>query len=237
MALFKRKNNKDNNDDDIDYEFHNSISEMNEDSILSGYGNDDDFFAEDDSDKKGDSSKVVLVIAIAVVVVFLAIFGFLTLRGGNVFESGSSTDSSDTEITHAEDAPSMDRSNGINVTESLGETYSGNQDGNPSTGTGAILSFDYQYYTERDASGVLANFNPSNNLYEASFIQGEIDKVPEGTEYSLDITPTQIGRTYDVTLTLSLPGKDSVSYEQEFFVTEIDGNFYVESFKTKLSES
>lgn len=130
------------------------------------------------------------------------------------------------------------KNSGIVVTEQVGQEFSTSDDGNPINGTGAIMAFDYAYYTKRDGEAARKMFNPDADAYNADYIQRAIDKVPQGTTYSLGITPTRIGEEYKVKLTLNLPGAESPTvYNQVFLTEERNGQFFVKSFTSQTDSS
>lgn len=123
------------------------------------------------------------------------------------------------------------------INEELGRAYQGNDNGNPINGTGAILAFDYAYYTDRDGEKARSMFNPDTDAYSGSYIQQEINKVPQGTTYDLTIQPERIGEVYDVELSLSIPGLEPTKYNQKFYTMEKDGKFYVEKFTSQIGDA
>ena len=146
-------------------------------------------------------------------------------------ERGSGNGNATTDMGEAKDTGV--NLNGIVVNEEVGKSYTGSELGNPQNGTGAIMSFDYYYYVERDGDKAMQFFNPNVKGYNGPFVQTNINKVPQGTKYKLEITPVNIGKEYDVILTLSIPGRNQVSYRQSFETMNIDGRYYVKNFTTK----
>lgn len=186
----------------------------------------DDLKAKDEAyNKKMRKFLLIVIPVIFIVVLGIAVSmmggggGVTTGDGGTGEDPGSSRIEGDGE--------------GVNINEAVGSTHTGTENGNPANGTGAILAFDHQYYTERSGEGARSHFNPDATSYDAAFIQAAIDRVPGGTTYSLDITPMTIGQRYDVVLTLTIPGMDPVSYNQDFEVMESDGRYYVKSFTSQ----
>lgn len=123
---------------------------------------------------------------------------------------------------------------GLVVTESVGKTYTSSSDGNPINGSGAILAFDYDYYVNRDGDAAFEHFNPDVNAYSGSYVQEEIDKVPQGTTHELEITPKRIGESYDVVLTIKIPGADPIKADQKFTTMEKNGVFYIKNFTSQM---
>lgn len=239
MKLFgKKKENKEQLDsDDLD-----NFDIIDNDDVFKssvgaeiGYDDDDDFLDDDEyqdylseseeepsKESKSSSGKFILVIG------FVAIVAAILYA---VFTMGGVTNNAD----NGQETSSVQQTGeGIVVNETVGESYIGNDNGNPTNGTGAILAFDYDYYVSRDGEKARGHFNPEAKSYDAAFIQGKIDEVPQGTEYELKITPVEIGSRYDVVLTLSFPGKEPTVYNQDFEVMENDGEFYVKTFTSEF---
>lgn len=177
--------------------------------------------------------KMRKVLIILIPVMFIVVLGIAvaTMKGGGGITTGGG-DGGDPGSSRIEGG-----GEGVNVNEAVGVTHTGTENGNPANGTGAILAFDHQYYTERSGEGARSHFNPEATSYDAAFIQAAIDRVPGGTTYSLDITPMTIGQRYDVVLTLTIPGMDPVSYNQDFEVMEADGRYYVKTFTSQRAAS
>lgn len=175
------------------------------------------------------SRKVLFIVIPLMFIVVLGIAFFAMNGNSSSTTGGSTTESGNSRIEGGGD--------GVNINESVGVTHTGSENGNPSNGTGAILAFDHQYYEERSGQGARDNFNPDATSYDAAFIQAAIDRVPGGTEYSLDITPMTIGQRYEVVLTLTIPGMDPVKYNQDFEVMEADGRYYVKTFTSQKATS
>lgn len=165
-------------------------------------------------------------------IMFLAIGAIVVIGGGLlVFSAMNSPQESQGPAVDDEVNSRVEGSSeGIVVNEELGVTYEGNENGAPVNGTGAILAFDHAYYVDRDGEKVLEHFNPDVRSYDDAFVQSHIDKVPVGTTYSLQITPRQVGVSYDVTLTLTLPGEDPVSYLKNVETMQKDGEYFVKTF-------
>lgn len=175
------------------------------------------------------SRKFLLIVIPLMFIVVLGIAFFAMGGGGVTTGDGGASEEGISRIEGGGD--------GVNINESVGVTHTGSENGNPNNGTGAILAFDYQYYTERSGEGARENFNPDATSYDAAFIQAAIDRVPGGTEYSLDITPMTIGQRYEVVLTLTIPGMEPVKYNQDFEVMESDGRYYVKTFTSQRATS
>lgn len=118
------------------------------------------------------------------------------------------------------------------ITEQEGQAYSGNSDAAPVNGTGAILAYDYDYYTNRSGEETRKHFNPDIENYSGDFLQGHIDKVPSGIEYNLEITPVALGEKYDIVLSLTIPGEEEQSWNQEATVIEKDGEYFIKRLTT-----
>ena len=170
---------------------------------------------------------------IAIVITVLIIIGL----GAVYATSGDDTQTQETTNSEDENDSRIEGSKGgLVVTEQVGKAYKGNDDGNPSNGTGAILAFDYDYYTNRDGEEAYKHFNPDADAYSGSYIQRSIDKVPQGTTYELEVTPKRIGEEYDVVLTITIPGAEPISYNQQFTTMEKDGKFYVKNFTSTQNQ-
>lgn len=167
-------------------------------------------------------------IIITLVIVGAIAFALLSGTGEDVQQGAQQNNSNDSRIEGGEE--------GSVVNEQLGNTYQGNDNGNPINGTGAILAFDYAYYKDRDGEKARSLFNPDTDAYSGSYLQQEINKVPQGTEYDLSIKPQRIGELYDVDLTLTIPGLDPVKYKQVFHTMEKDGKFYIEKFTSQIGD-
>lgn len=142
--------------------------------------------------------------------------------------------SSGSQDSESSDPSMKKKDSGVVATEQIGQEYTTSDDGNPINGTGAIMAFDHAYYTKRDGQAARELFNPEAEAYSADYIQRAIDKVPQGTKYSLSITPVRIGEEYDVKLSLSIPGAESPTvYNQTFYTDEINGQYYVKSFTSQ----
>ena len=123
-------------------------------------------------------------------------------------DKNSSEDNSDS------DESSEIKDDGVVINEKVNETYSGNDNASAQNGTGAILSFAYQMYTERNGEKAREYYNPDAHGYSGEMIQKEIDTtIPEGTQYNMEITPLQLGSQYNAVLTLTIPNfSQAVSY-------------------------
>lgn len=170
------------------------------------------------------------IVTIAIVIV--AIFGFLVFRGAQ--EESSNKNS--TAAQPSESSSVEGSTQGVNVSESVGEAHVGSEDANNSNGTGAILAFDYAYYNDRDGEKVLEYFDPDNQDYDAEYVQRYIDRTSSSTKYELSITPETIGERYSVVLTLSIPGYEPVKYNQDFLTVEKDGKYFVKELSSRLAD-
>lgn len=196
---------------------------------------------EDEEHRPNKKSNIMMLLVAAVLFV-----GLITIM---LYTGNTSVDNApgeqDVSQSEQEQQPNFD---GIVVREENGVTYSGNVDGSPVNGTGAILSFDYSYYTGRDGSKVVEDLSPTvgtdtratgESLSEdekkryGDFYQSHIDKVPEGTTYTLDITPVRIGEEYQVVLHLDIPQSKPVSYVQDFKTVKIGDRYYVQNFTSQ----
>lgn len=257
MALFNKRNKRNKNNDPQDEDLDEFAIVDDEEDIFSSespaldYDDDldddelDDYLdreseKSDDSDKKEPVSKLKFVGIVAVAVIVL----FFILNALGVFDTSGEEENSREEQTQSqEENPSDDQKantgEGIVVNESVGESYNGNDNGNPVNGTGAILAFTYDYYTSRNGEKAREHFNPEATSYDASYIQNNIDNNPEGTSYSIKVTPRVVGSTYDGELTVRPPGSDKgQTFNILYEVMEQDGVFYIKTFEqSKSSET
>ena len=120
----------------------------------------------------------------------------------------------------------------VGKNEKVNKTYSGSDNASAQNGTGAILSFAYQMYTERNGEKARQYYNPDANGYSGEMIQKEIDTtIPEGTKYNMEITPLQIGSQYEAILTLTVPNfSQAVSYKLNIETMERDGRYFIKTF-------
>lgn len=240
MALFSSKKNT-SSDDDI------KVYDITDEDYLN-IGLDDDVpgsigVPSTSGNKKNTRSPKDFIVFGVIIVVFLGYAMYSMMSGGD--DTTGSGDSSE-QTTAQSVAPSSESSvsNGIVVREENGMTYSGHDNGSQINGTGAILAFDYAYYTLRDGTEVIKNFNPKDNeknssnnqteyVYSPQYVQSHIDKVPEDTTYDLDITPIETGSVYDVILTLHIPGSEDVQYSQRFSTMKVGDRYYVKEFDSQ----
>lgn len=257
---------KDNRTEDLDsMDEFSEFEDLNEEDLSStngrvlDYGDDIDL-DDDDSSHSTDAAaeekfKKQKIVVIVIAVVIAAYMAFSTFAGGddeskNEGKTGDSgTSQADGEkakntnphergdIAEGDDKSKIEgNTDGVNVTEEVGKTHSGTEDGNTSNGTGAILAFNYDYYVNRSGEEARKHFNP-NTPYDGVFIQNEIDNVPEGTTYNLDITPVTLGDKYDVVLTINVPGEKPAKFNMNYQVaSNDDGVFYVKEFTRNFSE-
>jgi len=190
-----------------------------DDDIL-GLENNDDLDKQSSSDnEKTNKSNMMLFIILGVVgVIVVALFSF----GGE-----SDTDNNSQDNGDSGDSKIERNVDGIVVNEKENEEYTGNGDGAPVNGSGAILAYDYDYYTNRDGSEARKHFNPDIDNYDGDYLQNHIDKVPSGTEYDLKITPKRIGEEYDVILSLNIPDEETQSWKQKITTMKKDDTFYI----------
>lgn len=152
-------------------------------------------------------------------------------------EESSGEDGSDKDIESGNNnsegsESSKTEDNGVVINEKVNETYSGSDNASSQNGTGAILSFAYQMYTERNGEKARKYYNPDANGYSGEMIQKEIDTtIPEGTKYNMEITPLQIGSQYEAILTLTVPNfNQAVSYKLNIETMERDGRYFIKTF-------
>lgn len=167
------------------------------------------------------------------------IIAALIIGGWFMFSQGSVTTNNEEQSQEQEkeeennNNEEKDDNGGIVVNEQVGSTYSGSDYGSTQNGTGAIMAFNYEYYKNRDGEKARSHYNPDAKSYDGKFIQDNIDNVPEGTTYNLDITPEETGKKYKVRLTLNIPGMEkSVSYDRTIYTMERDGKFYIETMSS-----
>lgn len=245
MGIFSKRSSNDSGSDfdfsEFDYiEDENlsssSIPDMNYDEFNKEIDDDDPLGIdrkppEKNNDDKGGNSFGKIIISLTIIAVIA--MGLFYVSENSDTTGDENTQSQSQEDTKVEDNNDEDDSSGgLVAPEEVNKEYSTSSNGNPTNGTGAIMAFDYAYYVLRDGDAVRKTFNPDVDAYEGSYIQREIDKVPQGVKHKLSITPKIIGESYDVVLTLSIPGSDPVSYKQKFSTMEKDGKFYVKTFES-----
>lgn len=145
--------------------------------------------------------------------------------GNNKQSDGNGKNQEGSQSTDFED-------DGVVINEKVNETYSGSDNASAQNGTGAILSFAYQMYTERNGEKARQYYNPDAHGYSGEMIQKEIDTtIPEGTQYTMDITPLQLGSQYEAILTLTVPNfSQAVSYKLNIETMERDGRYFIKTF-------
>lgn len=116
------------------------------------------------------------------------------------------------------------------TSETVGDAVSSDGlTGSHATGTDAIIAFDTAYYSDRDADMAFLFNSPRNKTTKASLEEAISSGVPADTEFSAEVTPKVIGKTYAVKLMLKFPGKKTMTYNQVVGVERIGGKFYVSS--------
>lgn len=202
---------------------------------------------EKEEKEKADKRKANIILSLVAAILVTGMGIFIVSMGSQ------QPDPEQNNQTVQQDSQNEERFDGIVAREQNGVTYSGNVDGSPINGTGAILSFDYSYYTERDGSKVVEDLSPTVGKQVNSgaqplddntkkkygdFYQTQIDKVPEGTTYTLDITPKRLGEEYEVVLHLDIPNSRKMTYLQKFTTVKIGDRYYVQNFTSqKLKDS
>lgn len=147
-------------------------------------------------------------------------------------------DKNSSEDNNNNDESSEIEDDGVVINEKVNETYSGNDNARAQNGTGAILSFAYQMYTERNGEKARKYYNPDAHGYSGEMIQKEIDTtIPEGTQYNMEITPLQLGSQYKAVLTLTIPNfSQAVSYNLNIETMERDGRYFIKTFTYENGE-
>lgn len=184
--------------------------------------------------KKGDKGKVVLSVAAVIIgaLVALGAYGHANQERIEASDTATSQDK-DKDKENKSQKSEENSSDAVSVVEKSGKAYKGSENGDRSTGSGAILAFDYAYYVLRDGERVREIFNPDIPTYSASSIQAKIDEMSQGTSHELSITPVEIGKTYDVVLTINIPGQAPMTSKQKFHTMNKDGKYYVEYFTSE----
>lgn len=98
--------------------------------------------------------------------------------------------------------------------------------GDRKSGSGVIAAYDHAYYVQRSPEAVIKLFarGAAPSMEET---RNSIDAQPEGTDYSLEITPVVPGKEYKVVLLIRWPGYPEQPFEQTFFTAYADGEFSV----------
>lgn len=143
-------------------------------------------------------------------------------------DSESSIDDSSSSETTTEDTTAEKE-------ESVGSSIS-SQDvtGSHDSGTEAIVAYDDAFYHDRDPE-IAFEFNSPNNQTTQADLEKSIlgnQGVAEGTRYTAVIIPKVLGESYDVKLTLDVPGKKAKTWTQEITTEKIDGKYYVKNIMT-----
>ena len=107
-----------------------------------------------------------------------------------------------------------------------------NGEGDASSVAGAVVAFNYGYYTERSAEAALEVAD--SDRFDADALQAGIDTVPEGTTHCVRVAVD--GATAAVELTESRPGGDSEVYEQVVETSEDDGQVSITQIRETESE-
>lgn len=179
----------------------------------------DETGGENKSKKKRISNK-----AIAIIAVIVAVLGFFVIKGSQVEDTSSESGFSNIKGDNK----------GVNVSEEVGTAHTGTENATNTTGTGAILAFDWAYYKDRDGEKALQFFDPANQDYDGDYVQRYIDRVSPATSYDLEITPESLGEKYSVVLTLTLPGYEPVKYRQSITTVKTGDKFYIKEMSSNL---
>ncbi|MFE3195903.1 hypothetical protein ACFXHA_43375 [Nocardia sp. NPDC059240] len=89
-----------------------------------------------------------------------------------------------------------------------GDTVVGAGPGDPTTGPGAILGFEWAYYADRSGARARDWVTPDASVLDAAAIQAGIDATPVATKYCVHITRAAAdgtGSTWNVTLSEQYP--------------------------------
>ncbi|MFC6009530.1 hypothetical protein [Nocardia lasii] len=110
----------------------------------------------------------------------------------------------------------------------------GNGPGDTTSGSRAILGFQYAFYVDRSGAKVREYTAPDAvNIMSAEVIQDAIDNaIPVGTTHCVKMRETAIGR-YDVELREQHPSGSSVVYKQEIVTSNTDGKWQVKSIDAR----
>ena len=228
-------------DDHENIEVFGTYDDLNLDDLDENYLDDENPSSNDKNNDGIFNKKKIIQIGLAFVALLVVLIAMLNIGDNDTGNGDSTTEttSSQTEDNNGNETSASQNTekpvyDGIVVREESGMTYSGNEKGSPTNGTGAILLFDYSYYIEKDAQKVLDNYNPDmKDQFSKEFIQSKIDEPPEGTQYSLDITPITTGDEYVVTLYLDIPGAESVSYKQKIKTVKKGDRYYVANISSE----
>jgi len=103
--------------------------------------------------------------------------------------------------------------------------------GDQASGPGAIAGYEHAYYVpgpDGKRSAVRAqDFYAPGARGDSARLQQAMDANPTGTSYDLKVTPIVPGDSYDVELTIKWPGQAPLVSKQRFFVTYVDGKFFI----------
>lgn len=102
--------------------------------------------------------------------------------------------------------------------------------GNRTSGAGTIAAYDFAYYNLRDAKSLPGFYVPGaedSDPKSVAVLQAAIERNPSGTRHKLVVTPVVPGSEYDVQLTVLQPNRPPFDAKQKFFVTYLDGKFWI----------
>lgn len=110
----------------------------------------------------------------------------------------------------------------------------GNGPGDTSSGSKAILGFQYAFYVDRSGAKVRDYVAPdAENISTAETIQKAIDElIPTGSKHCVKMRETAVGR-YDVELREWHPDGSAIVYKQEIVTTNTDGKWQVKSITAR----
>lgn len=109
-----------------------------------------------------------------------------------------------------------------------GKVTSGNGSGDNLTGAGAILGFNYAYYTARDGARARTFVAPDANVQPAEDLQRTIDQnILPGTTYCLRITELAPDR-FNVVADIKRPNSAPSTYVQVITTVNLDGRRFVQ---------
>ena len=105
-------------------------------------------------------------------------------------------------------------------------TFGPGDAGNQLGGAGAIAAYEHAYYVLRDAVAAQNLYAPGARG-DITTLKTAIEANPTGTGYKLVVTPVKPGDEYDIELTIMWPNTPPLDVKKKFFVTYLDGKFYL----------
>lgn len=111
-----------------------------------------------------------------------------------------------------------------------GSVTTGNGAGDAKSTAGAVLSFQYGYYVQRDADAALKAVAKDRVVGDSKALQKGIDAVPEGTAHCVSIT-TGEKNSADVEITETHPDGTELVHDQTVTTTRDGDRVVIETIK------